>query len=62
MCSSMALVLMYIKPRHMICNEDFSLSRIKSGDVTPCSLVDRPKKFGGTCFPLLQGTRVLSSG
>ena len=60
MHSLMTLALRYIKPRHVICNGDFSLLRIKSGDVTPCSLVDRPKKFGGTCFPLLQGTRVLS--
>jgi len=60
MRSSMTLVLMYIKPRHVICNGDFSLLRIKSQDVTPWGLADRTKQFGGTCCPTLQGTRVLS--
>jgi len=32
---SSILVLMFIKPRHVICNGDFSLLRIKSQDVTP---------------------------
>jgi len=35
MCSSATLVLMYIKPTHVIHNGDFSLLRIKSQDVTP---------------------------
>ena len=58
MCSSMTLVLMYIKPRYVICNWDFSLLRIKSQDVIPWCLVDRPKQFGGTCCPPLQSMRV----
>ena len=29
------LLLVYITPRHVICNGDFSLLRIKSWDVTP---------------------------
>ena len=47
-------VLMYIKPGHVICNGDLSLLRIKSQDVTPWGLVDRPKQFGGTCCPLFR--------
>jgi len=35
MYSLTTLVLMYIKLGHVICNEDFSLLRIKSWDVTP---------------------------
>jgi len=35
MRSSTTLVLMYIKPGHVICNGDFSLLRIMSWDVTP---------------------------
>jgi len=31
------------------------LLRIKSRDVTPWGLVDRPKQFGGTCYLPLQG-------
>ncbi len=42
---SSTLVLMYIKPRHMICNGDFSLLRIKSWDITPWGLVDRPNSL-----------------
>jgi len=57
MHSSMTLVLMFIKPWHVIY---FSLLTIKSRDVTPWGLVDRPKQFGGTCCPPLQGMRVLS--
>ena len=49
MRGSTTLVLMYIKPRHVICNGDFSLLRIKPQDVIPWGLVDRPKQFGGTC-------------
>jgi len=53
LCSLMILMLVYIKPRHMICNGDFSLLRVKSWDVTPWGLVDKPKQFGGTCCPPL---------
>ena len=35
MYSSMTLVLMGVKCRHVICNGDFGLLRIKSQDVTP---------------------------
>jgi len=35
MRSSMTLVLMYIKPRHVINNGDFSLLRMKLRDVIP---------------------------
>ena len=51
MRSLMTLVLMYIKPRHVIGNGNFSLLRIRSRDVTPWGLVERPKEFGGTCCP-----------
>ena len=34
MLSSTKLMLIYIKPRHVICNGDFSLLRIESRDVT----------------------------
>ena len=55
MCSSTMLVLMYIKPRHVVHNGDWSLLRIKSRDVTPCGLVDRLKQFGRTCCPPSSG-------
>jgi len=55
MCSSATLLLMYIKPRHVICNGDFSLFRIKSQDVTSWGLVDKSEQFGGTCCPPLSG-------
>jgi len=51
MHSSMTLAVMYTKPSH----GDFSLLRIKSRDVTPWGLVDRPKQFGGTCYPSSSG-------
>ena len=57
MCSSMTLMLMYVKPRHVICNGDFILLRVNSRDVTTWGLVDKPKQFGGTT---LQGIRVLA--
>src|SRR5215510_8056209 len=54
MRNSTTLVLMYVKPRHVIRNGDFSLLGIKSWDVTPCGLVGRPKQFQGTCYPLVR--------
>jgi len=54
MRSLTSLVLMYIKPRHVICKGDFRLLRIKLRDMTPRVLVGRPKQCGGNFCPLFR--------
>jgi len=57
MHSSTTLVLMYIKPRHVIWNGDFGLLRIKSRDVTPWGLVDKTQTIWRNLLPPSSGCK-----